>query len=87
MNGLIDITDGAGFEASGGTVKAETLEVNNLSTQNIIASDPTASSAIYTTNTGDVSIGTNSDVLYFKNLYTQTQGGIQLLETTNHMKI
>ena len=83
MNGLIDITDGAGFEASGGTVKAETLEVNNLSTQNIIASDPTASSSLYTANTGNVFIGSNSDALFLKNLYTQTQGGIQFLETTN----
>jgi hypothetical protein len=83
MNGIIVLSDGSGTTISNGTVSTTNLDVVNLSTQNIVAPNLLTSSEIYTANTGDVSIGTNSDVLYFKNLYTQTQGGIQLLETTN----
>ena len=83
MNGIIVLSDGSGTTISNGTISTTNLDVVNLSTQNIVAPNLSTSSEIYTTNTGDVSIGTNSDVLYFKNLYTQTQGGIQLLETTN----
>ena len=83
MNGLIDITDGAGFEASGGTVKAETLEVNSLDVQKIDAPDRTAISKVYARNTGDVLVGSLSDTLFMRDLYTTTQGGIQLLETTD----
>jgi len=83
MNGIITLSDGAGTTISNGTVSTTNLDVVNLSTQNIVAPNLSTSSAIYTANTGNIFVGSNSDALFLKNLYTQTQGGIELLETTN----
>jgi hypothetical protein len=83
MNGIITLSDGAGTTISNGTIEATNLEVDNLDTQNLDAPDRTMLSKVYARNTGDVVVGSFSDYLYLRNLYTTTQGGIQLLETTD----
>ena len=83
MNGIITLSDGSGTTISNGTIEATNLQVNNLDTQNLDAPDRTAISKVYARNTGDVLVGSLSDSLFMRSLYTTTQGGIQLLETTD----
>ena len=83
MNGIITLSDGAGTTISNGTIEATNLQVDNLDTQNLDAPDRTMLSKVYARNTGDVVVGSFSDYLYLRNLFTTTQGGIQLLETTD----
>lgn len=55
MNGIVTYDDGAGTVISGGVIVA-----NSLNTQNLTAPDPTATSGLYATSTGTITIGTST---------------------------
>ena len=74
MNGVITYDDGQGTVISGGSIQTDTLDVQTLNTQNIVAPDPGADSSLYVDDITDVYLASNCSTLHARTLSLNTFG-------------
>jgi hypothetical protein len=74
MNGVITYDDGQGTVISGGSIQTDTLDVETLNTQNIVAPDPGADSSLYVDDITDVYLASNCSTLHARTLSLNTFG-------------
>jgi len=74
MNGVITYDDGQGTVISNGTINTQTLDVQTLNTQNIVAPDPGADSSLYVDDITDVYLASNCSTLHARTLSLNTFG-------------
>jgi len=88
MNGVVTYNDGQGTEISNGVVTAQTLNVVNLNTQNIVAPDPSLDSSLYVDDITDVYLASSCFNLYIRTLtlttaYLTTYGFTEFLQAND----
>ena len=74
MNGVVTYDDGQGTVISGGSIQTNTLDVETLNTQNIVAPDPGADSSLYVDDITDVYLASNCSTLHARTLSLNTFG-------------